>query len=170
MCARAGLRHEARDYVVPAIARRMRGMKWFICGCCGSTAEIQGTDGSDPTLRSNPGGASGVYKIVPAVPSPSGVADVFAFQNDGTVQAITSDGTTAWTANVGCADGTQYPVAADFQGGLVAMQGGCNGSAPTSIVKFDGLSGQVTYTPSAPWSLSGQLLPTQVLAHTDGRP
>ena len=145
-------------------------MKWFICGCCGSTAEIQGTDGSDPTLRSNPGGASGVYKIVPAVPSPSGVADVFAFQNDGTVQAITSDGTTAWTANVGCADGTQYPVAADFQGGLVAMQGGCNGSAPTSIVKFDGLSGQVTYTPSAPWSLSGQLLPTQVLAHTDGRP
>jgi hypothetical protein len=40
---------------------------------------------------SNPGNGSGVYKIVPAVPSPSGVADVFAFQKDGTVQAITSD-------------------------------------------------------------------------------
>ena len=29
-----------------------------------------------------------------------GVADVFALQNDGTVQAITSDGTTAWTADM----------------------------------------------------------------------
>jgi hypothetical protein len=37
------------------------------------------------------------------VPSASGVADVFAFQNDGTVQAITSDGTTAWTADVSLA-------------------------------------------------------------------
>ncbi|HEX8817337.1 MAG TPA: hypothetical protein VF753_17720, partial [Terriglobales bacterium] len=35
-------------------------------------------------LWSNPGDGSGVYKIVPAVPSSSGVADVFAFQNDGT--------------------------------------------------------------------------------------
>jgi hypothetical protein len=26
---------------------------------------------------------------------------VFAFQNDGTVQAITADGTTAWTADLG---------------------------------------------------------------------
>ena len=42
----------------------------------------------------------GCQSIVPAVPSPTGVADVFAFQNDGTVQAITSDGTTAWTADV----------------------------------------------------------------------
>ncbi|HEY1183914.1 MAG TPA: hypothetical protein VGE89_07005, partial [Bryobacteraceae bacterium] len=46
----------------------------------------------------NPGDGSGVNWIVPAVPSTSGVADVFAFQNDGTVQAITSDGTVAWTA------------------------------------------------------------------------
>jgi len=49
-------------------------------------------------LWSNPGNGSGVARIVPAVPSPSGVADVFAFQDDGTVQAITADGTTAWTA------------------------------------------------------------------------
>jgi hypothetical protein len=54
-------------------------------------------------LWSNPGDGSGVTSIVPAVPSASGVADVFAFQNDGTVQAITSDGTTAWTADVSLA-------------------------------------------------------------------
>ena len=44
-------------------------------------------------IWSNPGDGSGVQSIVPAVPSTSGVADVFAFQADGTVQAITSDGT-----------------------------------------------------------------------------
>lgn len=45
-------------------------------------------------IWSNPGNGSGVTKIVPAVPSATGVADVFAFQGDGTVQAITSDGAT----------------------------------------------------------------------------
>jgi len=50
-------------------------------------------------LWSNPGDGSGVQSIVPAVPSSSGVADVFAFQADGTVAAITSDGTTAWTTS-----------------------------------------------------------------------
>jgi len=53
-------------------------------------------------LWSNFGNGSGVYSIVPAVPSPNGVADVFAFQYDGTVQAITSDGTTAWTVPSFC--------------------------------------------------------------------
>ena len=42
------------------------------------------------TIWSNPGNGSGVSKIVPAVPSATGVADVFAFQGDGTVQAITA--------------------------------------------------------------------------------
>jgi hypothetical protein len=56
-------------------------------------------------LWSNPGDGSGVASIVPAVPSATGVADVFAFQNDGNVQAITSDGITAWTANVSLAQG-----------------------------------------------------------------
>jgi hypothetical protein len=42
------------------------------------------------------------------VPGPSGVADVFAFQQDGTVLAITSDGVTAWSANVRQAQG-MYP-------------------------------------------------------------
>lgn len=120
----------------------------------------------------NPGNGSGVYSIVPAVPSSSGVADVFAFQNDGTVQAIASDGTTAWTANVGCANGNQYPTAADFQGGLVAMQGDCL-NPPTSIVKFDGLTGLAdsTYTPAAPWGLPGTgqgVLGRGLAVHTDG--
>jgi hypothetical protein len=91
-------------------------------------------------LWSNPGDGSGVTSIVPAVPSPSGVADVFAFQNDGTVQAITADGTTAWTADVSQAG----PVLPDFQGGLVVM--GWN-----SIVGLDGMTGQpkFTYTPQS---------------------
>jgi hypothetical protein len=41
-------------------------------------------------IWSNPGNGSGVTQIVPAVPSPSGVADVFAFQGDGKVLAITA--------------------------------------------------------------------------------
>ncbi len=54
-------------------------------------------------IWSNPGGTSGVGSIVPAVPSPNGVADVFAFQNDGSVQAIMSDGITAWSADISTA-------------------------------------------------------------------
>jgi hypothetical protein len=119
---------------------------------------------------SNPGNGSGVYKIVPAVPSATGVADVFAFQNDGTVQAITSDGTTAWTAQVGCPGSpVSLPAVADFQGGLVAMQGDCNTGSPTSIVKFDGLTGQAypVYTPSSPWVLESNVA-NNLVAHPDG--
>ena len=82
-------------------------------------------------LWSNPGDGSGVQSIVPAVPSTSGVADVFAFQNDGTVQAITSDGTVAWTATVG------WRAIPDFQGGLVTV-----GQDGSSIYKLDGITGQ----------------------------
>ena len=78
---------------------------------------------------SNPGDGSGVAYIVPAVPSESGVADVFAFQGDGTVAAIKSDGITAWTANLNGAN----PVP-DFQGGLVL-------ATPQSIMKLDGTTG-----------------------------
>ena len=88
-------------------------------------------------IWSNPGNGSGVSNIVPAVPSPSGVADVFAFQNDGTVQAVTADGTTAWTADVSQAEYTVNGQLAvpDFQGGLVSCQ---PGSFPDySIVKYD---------------------------------
>ena len=113
-----------------------------------------GTLPTGTVLWSNPGDGSGVTKIVPAVPSPTGVADVFAFQADGTVQAITSDGTTAWTADVSMAgDGGVLP---DFQGGLVVQDG-------YSIWKLDGITGQryPAYTPDGGfgWGLA---------VHTDG--
>ncbi len=65
-----------------------------------ASADVTVSSGALPlgtVLWSSPGAFS---KIIPAVPSPTGVADVFALQNDGTVQAITSDGITAWTADV----------------------------------------------------------------------
>jgi hypothetical protein len=87
-------------------------------------------------MWSNPGNGSGVSRIVPAVPSATGVADVFAIQNDGTVQATAADGTVAWTADVSQAywfwPGYVVP---DFQGGLVVA--GWN-----SIWRLDGMTGQ----------------------------
>jgi hypothetical protein len=108
-------------------------------------------------LWSNSGDGSGVYKIVPAVPSSTGVADVFAFQNDGTVQAITSDGTMAWTADVSNA----YPVVPDFQGGLVMMTS--NGGT-SSIVKLDGITGQ----PYPAYSPGGNSFLGDFAVHPDG--
>jgi hypothetical protein len=103
-------------------------------------------------LWSNPGDGSGVSSIMPAVPSASGV-DVFALQADGNVQAIRTDGTTAWTAYVG----TNTQTIPDFQGGLVVTDG-------YSLWKLDGLTGQ-TYPSYA--SVSGNGLSTPVV-HTDG--
>ena len=100
----------------------------------GASADVTVWPGALPlgtVIWSNPGDGSGVQSIVPAVPSTSGVADVFAFQADGTVQAITSDGTTAWTADVSQA-GQVLP---DFQGGLVVV-------GQNSIYKLDGITGQ----------------------------
>jgi hypothetical protein len=69
------------------------------------------------------------------------VADVFAFQNDGTVQAITSDGTTAWTADMSEAYlGPWYKnFIPDFQGGLIVQGYGDNSSI--WIEKLDGITG-----------------------------
>jgi Bacterial Ig-like domain (group 2)/IPT/TIG domain/Beta-propeller repeat/Galactose oxidase, central domain len=104
-------------------------------------------------LWSNPGDGSGVLSVVPAVPSPTGVADVFAFQASGNVEAITADGTIAWTANL-----TSGGVP-DFQGGLVVA--GPSGPNQTTIQKLDGITGQPypAYT-----STGGSIL----LVHTDG--
>jgi hypothetical protein len=49
------------------------------------TATADGTVGADAlplgtVIWANPGSGAGVYMIVPAVPSPDGVADDFAFQ------------------------------------------------------------------------------------------
>ena len=101
----------------------------------GATADVTVSAGPltpGTVLWSIPNSGSSVNSIVPAVPSATGVADVFSFQSDGTIQAITSDGAVAWTANVGqtCQESP------DFQGGLVLLQ--CNGN----IVKLDGITGQ----------------------------
>jgi hypothetical protein len=106
------------------------------------------------TIWSNPGDGSGVYKIIPAVPSSTGVADVFAMQTDGTVQAITSDGTLAWSASVG----TNSKLLPDFQGGLTVVNN-------ASVKKLDGMTGipQGTYT----LSNSTHGIPSTVV-HTDG--
>ena len=117
----------------------------------GASADVSVSAGPLPVgtvLWSN---AGNVTSIVPAVPSASGVADVFAFQGDGTVQAITSDGTVAWSANVGQA----AQILPDFQGGLVVLQSNSN------IVKLDGLTGQAypAYTGGQGWGIA---------VHTDG--
>uniref|UniRef100_Q01V11 Cell surface receptor IPT/TIG domain protein n=1 Tax=Solibacter usitatus (strain Ellin6076) TaxID=234267 RepID=Q01V11_SOLUE len=109
-------------------------------------------------LWSNPGNGSGVTKIVPAVPSPTGVADVFAFQGDETVQAITSDGITAWTADVSGAD-----VIPDFQGGLIIRREESN-PRTSSIQKLAGQTGQPypAYTTNVDGSLK------RMVVHPDG--
>ena len=105
-----------------------------------------------------------VTKIVPAVPSPSGVADVFAFQCPDdpscswgavTVQAITSDGTVAWTASLDDAN----PILPDFLGGLVYIANDTG-----SITRVDGTTGQITvlYTPQDQASVG------DIAVHPDG--
>jgi hypothetical protein len=77
------------------------------------------------------------WPIFPAVPSPSGAADMFAIST-GTVTAIRSDGTTAWIASLETADNWW----ADFQGGLILQKG-------ESIVRLDGATGQpITLLPA----------------------
>lgn len=82
-----------------------------------------------------PADSSGVSHILPAVPSDTGVADVFAQLGDGNVQAITDTGSVAWTANLGSAPDASLP---DFLGGLVAVYYAGNGS----LQRLDGMTGQ----------------------------
>jgi hypothetical protein len=106
-------------------------------------------------LWSDPGDGSGVTSIVPAVPSPSGAADVFAFQASGSVEAIASDGTIVWSANVGTAQ-----TSPDFQGGLVVVSS--SGPNQTTIQKLDGITG-------SPYpAYSSTTANSTILVHTDG--
>jgi hypothetical protein len=122
-------------------------------------------------LWSNLGDGSGVSKIIPAVPSPTGVADVFALQNDGTIQAITSDGVTAWTATVsGATSATtffHYPtILPDFQGGVLVLTPSRN---PGSITRLDGITGQPSFMFTLP--NTGAPVPSAVgsaAVHQDG--
>jgi trimeric autotransporter adhesin len=115
-------------------------------------------------IWSNQGDGSGVAKIIPAVSSPTGVADTFALNNDCNAQAVTSMGLVGWTANVGTSatsvlieNGGQSTIktttacnqaVADFQGGLIAVNQSslpdANGQIVNSayIQRFDGLTGQ----------------------------
>jgi hypothetical protein len=108
-------------------------------------------------IWSNPGDGSGVTSIVPAVPSATGVADVFAFQADGTVQAVTSAGRTAWTANA-----TATTSVADFLGGLVVTN---LTATPPSITKLDGMTGAADGTYTAQNQNDTLSMPA---VHTDG--
>jgi hypothetical protein len=107
----------------------------------GTAMSIISTEGNIEDLGTviwtNPGNGSGVYTIVPAVPGPDAVADVFAFRYDGTVQAITSEGDTAWTADVSLAWGG----VADFRGGLLTAE--YDGDT-SSLVRINGATGQRT--------------------------
>jgi hypothetical protein len=93
---------------------------------------LASTPATGTVMWSVAGNGSGVNSILPAIPSATGAADVFAFQGDGTVWAIVKDGTLAWAANVGFPQNTL----ADFQGGLVIW------ANDGSIYKLDGMSGQ----------------------------
>ena len=112
-----------------------------------------------PVMWSNPVAAE---LIIPAVPSPEGVADVFGVEDYGTVHAIRSDGSTAWTAATGL-----YPewmlagdALADFQGGMVARKPEGDG-----IVRYDGLTGQVKFVYPRPSDAIGMEVEG---AHPDG--
>jgi hypothetical protein len=149
-------------------------------------------------LWSNPGDGSGVTSIVPAVPSGYGVAHVFALQGDGTVQAITGYGTTAWTAAaspMGTAAaspmgraavprmrpagryrqpaGRYRPTADQDQQPAVVVpdfRGGLVMMASNSIVGLDGMTGQPKFTYALPnQSQCEPISPSTVLAvHPDG--
>ena len=103
-------------------------------------------------MWSDAGDGSGVTQIIPAVPSSSGVADVFAFQASGNVQAVTSTGKVGWTANL--SSGYNLP---DFQGGLVNV-------TRASVQKLEGLTGN----PQSVYTYSDQISYHPALVHTDG--
>jgi len=105
-------------------------------------------------IWSSPGDGSGVIKIVPAIPSPTGVADVFAQNSSGVVQALKADGTEAWRVSVS----TGSTLLPDFQGGLIVA----DQVNTQSLRKYDGMTGSA-YPPIGSAYVGGQ-----VLVHPDG--
>ena len=105
---------------------------------------------------SNPGEPAGVSYIVPAVPSATGVADVFAAQKTTyDVQAIRADGTVAWTA-----PGIDYQWwKPDFQGGVVVINWDDN-----TIRSYDGITGQ----PRSAYTFTNLSAYGDFVVHTDG--
>ncbi len=156
-------------------------------GSADVTVSALGVLPNGTVLWSNPGDGSGVQQILPAVPSQAGVADVFALQNDGKIQAMKSDGTVAWTSDVSAyvvggffngvlhttadwgtddADVAGAGVRPNFQGGITFRATNCNDDAlRCALVTLDGGTGQVvsTYTPAGGNQNFGDFL-----IHTDG--
>jgi hypothetical protein len=153
---------------VPSSAWIMYVVEFLPAGSAGSLPPV-GT-----VLWSNPGDGSGFASIVPAVPSATGAADVFGLQNDGTIAAITSDGTTAWTYAVPSASGnppwTNGLAIPDFQGGVIVVDYLAN-QGSGSIRKIDGVTGQAypayNVDPNDSLYTSNPPLPPPVV-HTDG--
>ena len=120
----------------------------------GASADVTVYSGPLPVgtvFWSNPTAAS---YIVPAVPSSSGVADIFAIEGTSSIKAITKDGFVAWTANL--SDNLDFcGTTADFQGGLLVH-------CLNNVYKLDGLTGQPypAYTNSLPLN--------DLLVHVDG--
>jgi hypothetical protein len=122
----------------PLTAGGAAGVSGFPRGRWGATPRQAGRR-ARPMQSPNPADESDGNWIVPAVPSPSGVADVFGFHDYNTVEATTSDGKTAWTADVSQA----WLALPDFQGGLVMV-------TDDSIVGLDGMTGQPKFTYALP--------------------
>jgi hypothetical protein len=102
---------------------------------------------------SNAGDGSGIYQVVPAVPSLTSVADVFAFLGSGQVAAVTADGSTAWIA-----DASSGPSIPDFDGGLIIV-------AQDGLQKLDAATGQPRFS----YTLANYPVdPPPVAASTDG--
>src|SRR5438270_1049568 len=108
-------------------------------------------------IWSNPGDGSGVAGQFPAVPSASGV-DVFAQQNDGSVQAVMSNGAVAWTTPPGNFD----LVLPDFQGGYVDW-----GFNANSVRRLDGITGKPYPAYTSPYNPQYMGL-AEPSVHTDG--
>jgi len=113
-------------------------------------------------IWSSPGNST-TSALLPAVPSPTGAADVFAVPFDGgTVQAITTDGVVAWNATISPSTffnaNIFFP---DFQGGLDVWSG-------TSIYKLDGLTGQPYPAYNATSTESQSIGFGEPAIHTDG--
>jgi hypothetical protein len=98
-----------------------------------------------------PGDGTPILQTLPAVPSATGVADVFTLYQSGLVQAITNDGHVAWTVKT--TDGPD--ILPDFTGGLL--------EAGDIVRAHDGVTGQAlppyTFTDWSYWSFG---------VHTDG--
>jgi hypothetical protein len=89
-----------------------------------------------------PGDSSGVINLIAAVPSDTGVADVFAHSGGGNIQAIRTDGSVAWTTNIG-APGPGLRLIPDFQGGLTFVKTDpVQQPTQDAILRLDGITGQ----------------------------